>query len=160
MVKASVITLPNGTKIEVSPNLSPDQITAMITALTRTPVVSDTTSGNDDSGEIILTQRSVEEIWSSSKKEQVAIFIRTYMSDTLWFNAKDIMDQQIATCRQIIFGETSAIGTYLQRLFETGHLDKRKTPNSRNVSYKMTQTLISEYPHVSIEKMSMLMVEQ
>jgi len=160
MTKSSVIKLPNGTTIEVSPDLSPQQITAMISALTAgadTTNLQDELSDQSASGEVIIEERDLNEIWETSKKERVALFIRSYMSDNLWFSAKDIMDQQLAVSGQIVLGETSAIGTYLARLFDGGYLDKKKSPNGRSVSYKMTDQLMSEYPAITTAEIQQLL---
>ena len=159
MVKSSVITLPDGTKIEVSPDLSPDQITAMITALTMSNLSSpqSSISETDDAGELIVQERSLDEIWEASKRERVALFIRTFMAESFWFSAKDLMDLQLQEFNSIVLGETSQIGTYLQRLYENGYLDKKKTPNGRSVSYRMSSKLSAEYPFINIEQMKQLL---
>ncbi len=147
MTKKSVITLPDGTVIEISPDLSPDQITAMITALTVGGTVKPQTSINNPTGKTYVHEKSVEEIWNSSKKEKIALFIRNYLSEELWFNSKDIQDQQLAITGKLTLGETSAIGTYLNRLFESAYLDRKK--DSRTVFYRMTDKLIGEYPVIN-----------
>lgn len=158
MAKTSVITLPNGTKIEVSPDLTPEQITAMIQAVTAstpmTPVAS--TPQEDEAGDVIIRERTVDEIWNSSKREQVALFVRTFIAPNHWFSAKDIVDLQISELGRLSLGETSAIGTYLQRLHESGYLDKEKIKNSRGVTYKTTSDLEKDYPAVAIEQFKIL----
>ena len=154
----SVIKLPNGTTIEVSPDLSPQQITAMITALTASSGVDTPSSEVDESGEVIIQSRNIQEIWDSSKKERVALFVRAYMSETLWFSSKDIMDQQLAISGSIVLGETSALGTYLARLFDSGYLDKKKSPNGRSVHYRITEKLIDDYPAIPTPEMKDLLL--
>ncbi len=157
MSKKSVITLPDGTVIEISPDLSPEQITAMITALTQ-PVnrsISDSPINNKKTGKTYIHKRTPQEIWQSSRRERVALFIRAYMSEELWFNAKDIMDQQLAITGKLTLGETAAISTYLARLFETGYLDRKKS-GGRSVFYRMTDKLIAEYPYIETEQLTNL----
>ena len=149
MAKLSKVKLPNGTIIEISPNLSTAQITALITSLTSNNVsYTEMPEQETDQGTVFIQSRSLEQIWNSSKKDKLAIFIRSYFSDNLWFTSKEIMEQQIAITGKIVLGETSAIGTYLNRLFETGHLDKQKYLNGRTVSYKISEKLKTEYPQI------------
>ncbi|MHA2249850.1 MAG: hypothetical protein ACXAD7_05785 [Candidatus Kariarchaeaceae archaeon] len=161
MAKPSVIKLPNGTVIEVSNDLTPDQITALITAVTSNNPPSTQPSIEEpmQSGKTIIHERTAEEIWLHSKKERVALFIRNYLSEQLWFNAKDIQDQQIAITGKLSLGETSAIGTYLTRLFEVGYLDRKKSVNERNVFYRINEKLIESYPLISQDVIQQL-VEQ
>lgn len=161
MTKASVITLPDGTKIEVSPDLSPAQITAMISALTTSaPAPVDNDQAIDtNSGKVVIAERSIEDIWNSSKRERVALFIRNYLSPTIWFGAKDIVDQQLSITGGLELGETSSIGTYLNRLFENGFLDKKMTTNGRSVSFKITDKLLTSYPEVALEEIKTLLLQ-
>ena len=156
MTKKSVISLPNGTVLELSPDLSPEQITAMITAcsLTSQPSFSPS-SPEKQSGETFIHNRTIEEIWNESKKERVALFIRTFMSESLWFNAKDIQDQQITVTGKLALGETSAIGTYLNRLYESGHLNRQKR-GTRNVYYQISEKIAIEYPVVETKQFDIL----
>ncbi|MDH5647996.1 MAG: hypothetical protein OEZ01_18440, partial [Candidatus Heimdallarchaeota archaeon] len=158
MAKLSVIKLPNGTTIEVSPDLSPEQITAMITALTN-PQINQSMPVEEDNneGRTFVRERSIDEIWNTSKKERVALFIRNHINETLWFNAKDIQDQQLSITGQLLLGETSAISTYLTRLFESGHLDRTKEKNSRNVLFKSNYKLLEDYPAISLDKFKELL---
>ncbi len=161
MAKSSVITLPNGTTIEVSPDLTPDQITAMITALTANPGAPVPMAENPtEGGEVYLSERTLDDIWNSSKKERVALFLRNFVSDNFWFQATDIMDQQLQEFSKIVLGETSAIGTYLARLFEGAYLDKRKTPNGRTVHYRITAKLQEEYPLVTTHEIKQLVIQK
>lgn len=147
MAKRSVVTLPNGTVIEISPDLSPDQITAMITALT-IGVTNQNTPKLDTSGKTYEVERTAEEIWNSSKREKVGLFIRNYFSETLWFNSKDIQDQQLSITGKLSLGETSAIGTYLTRLFESGFLDRKKG-TGRTILYRLTDLMVADYPLIN-----------
>ena len=159
MVKASEITLPDGTVIKVSPDMTPDQITAMISAVKLTspmPIPTRLEPEVEQSGITYLEDRSVDEIWNSSKRERVALFIRTFMSETLWFNAKDIQDQQLAITGKLSLGETSAISTYLTRLYESAFLDRKKH-GTRNVHYRVTQKLGLEYPSMEISHFEVLL---
>ena len=65
----------------------------------------------EQTGITYLEDRTIDEIWNSSKRERVALFIRTFMAETLWFNAKDIQDQQLAITGRLSLGETSAISS-------------------------------------------------
>ncbi|MCY3410482.1 MAG: hypothetical protein INQ03_02490 [Candidatus Heimdallarchaeota archaeon] len=147
MTKASVVTLPNGTVIEISPDLSPEQITAVITALTVGATTTPTNQSTPAHGKTIVDERTPEMIWNSSKREKVALFLRNYISESLWFNSKDIQEQQLAIMGNLSLGETSAIGTYLNRLFEQGFLDRKKG-EGRLIYYRMTEMMISEYPRI------------
>lgn len=152
MGKASVIKLPNGTTIEVSSDMSPDQITALITAVTSGGSISpDSNNETPKTGKTIFVERTPEEIWNASKKDRVALFIRNYFNENLWFSSKDIMDQQLAIFNNISLGETSALGTYLNRLFESAYLDRQKS-QGKVVYYKIAQKLIDEYPLVAKEQ--------
>lgn len=155
MVKPSVIKLPNGTIIEVSPDLSPDQITALITAVTSGGLTFSDPSSSDqnESGKTLIHEQLPEEIWYSSKRDRVALFLRNYISENLWFNAKDIQDQQLAVSGTLSLGETSAIGTYLARLFDIGILDRKKSSNGRNVFYRMTTKIQIEYPQITRDEL-------
>lgn len=147
MAKQSVITLPDGTVIEISPDLSPEQITAMITALTVGQTSLPIAKTEPSTGKTFAMEKSIEDIWNSSKKEKIALFIRNYLSESLWFNSKDIQEQQLAITGKLTLGETSAIGTYLNRLFESAYLDRKK--DNRTVYYRMTDKLTDEYPRIS-----------
>jgi hypothetical protein len=158
MAKPSEITLPNGTVIKVSNDMTPDQITAMITALTLSNPLPITHKEPEieEPGVTYIEDRTVDEIWNSSKRERVALFMRTFMSDTLWFNAKDIQDQQLAITGKLSLGETSAISTYLNRLYESAFLDRKKQ-GSRNVYYRMTPKLAMEYPLMETSHIEVLL---
>ena len=158
MAKHSVINLPNGTVIEVSSDMTPDQITALMTAVTLSNPLPTTYKEPEieESGVTFIEDRTVDDIWNSSKRERVALFMRTFMSDTLWFNAKDIQDQQLAITGKLSLGETSAISTYLTRLFESGFLDRKKQ-GTRNVYYRMTPKLALEYPMMETSHFEVLL---
>ena len=97
MAKLSTVKLPNGTIIEISPNLSTAQITALITSLTSNNIsYTEMPEQETDQGTVFIQSRSLEQIWNSSKKDKLAIFIRSYFSDNLWFTSKEIMEQQVA----------------------------------------------------------------
>ncbi len=153
MAKASVIKLPNGIVIEVSPDLTPEQITALVTAVTSgtSSINSSDQIEQTQTGKTFVHERTAEEIWQSSKRDRVALFIRNYFSETLWFNAKDVQDQQLAVTGSLALGETSAIATYLTRLFDVGLLDRKKS-DKRNVFYRITPKLQVEYIQISAEK--------
>ncbi|MCE7733782.1 MAG: hypothetical protein GPJ54_02820 [Candidatus Heimdallarchaeota archaeon] len=150
MVKGSVIKLPNGTVIEVSPNMTPDQITALVTAVTSTGVISTQSSSIDTEAQSGMTYNadlSPNELWQSSKKERVALFIRMAFSENYWFTAKEVLEEQLTHTTSLVLGETSAIATYLARLFENGYLDRQKS-GSRAVKYRLTDKILLEYPIV------------
>ena len=150
MAKGSVIKLPNGTVIEVSPNMTPDQITALVTAVTATgPVIPElsTSEPEGQSGITYSADLAPEELWQSSKKERVALFVRMAFSDNYWFTAKEVLEEQLTHTTSLVLGETSAIATYLARLFENGYLDRQKS-GSRAVKYRLTEKILLEYPVV------------
>ena len=150
MVKGSVIKLPNGTVIEVSPNMTPDQITALVTAVTSTGVITTQTSSVDaetQSGITYNTDLSPNDLWQSTKKERVALFIRMAFSENYWFTAKEVLEEQLTHTTSLVLGETSAIATYLARLFENGYLDRQKS-GSRAVKYRLADKILVEYPVV------------
>ena len=69
MAKLSTVKLPNGTIIEISPNLSTAQITALITSLTSNNVsYTEIPEQETDQGTVFIQSRSLEQIWNSSKK--------------------------------------------------------------------------------------------
>lgn len=159
MAKPSEINLPDGTVIKVSSDMSPDQITAMISALRLSNPLPPTPRLEpevEQTGITYLEDRTVDEIWNSSKRERVALFIRTFMSETLWFNAKDIQDQQLAITGKLSLGETSAISTYLTRLYESAFLDRKKH-GTRNVHYRVTPKLALEYPYMETSHFKVLL---
>ncbi|MHA2029923.1 MAG: hypothetical protein ACW99A_07455 [Candidatus Kariarchaeaceae archaeon] len=151
MAKGSKITLPNGTVIEVSPNMTPDQITALVTAVTTggavTPQSNTVSSNESQSGTTFNVTQSPEELWQSSKKERVALFIRTFIAEDYWFTAKEVLEEQLNHTTSLVLGETSAIATYLARLFDNGYLDRQKS-GSRTVKYRLAEKIILEYPVV------------
>lgn len=149
MVKGSVIKLPNGTVIEVSPNMTPDQITALITAVNSTGVITQSSpvDGEEQSGITYNADLSPNELWQSSKKERVALFIRMAFSENYWFTAKEVLEEQLTHTTSLVLGETSAIATYLARLFENGYLDRQKS-GSRAVKYRLADKILLEYPVV------------
>ena len=150
MVKGSVIKLPNGTVIEVSPNMTPDQITALVTAVTSTGVITTPASSVDNEEQSGITYNadlSPYELWQSSKKERVALFIRMAFSENYWFNAKEVLEEQLTHTTSLVLGETSASATYLARLFENGYLDRQKS-GSRAVKYRLADKILLEYPVV------------
>ncbi len=148
MAKGSIIKLPNGTTIEISPNMTPDQITALVTAVTATDTIPSPTPIQEESNQAGITytnELTPTEIWQSSKRERVALFVRGAFSEDLWFTAKEVLEEQLTYTPSIILGETSAIATYLARLFENGYLDRQKI-GSRTVKYRITEKLSNEYP--------------
>lgn len=151
MAKKSVIRLPNGISIEITPDFKPEQINAIITSVM---------SGQSFSqpNEIIkVLQRDAVDVWNSSKKEKVALFIRNYFSPTLWFSAKEVLEEQLMIVRSIVFGETSQINTYLKRLNDEKYVDRRNM--GRKVNYRINQKLIDEYPTIALEKFNELILE-
>ncbi|MCE7737532.1 MAG: hypothetical protein GPJ54_21760 [Candidatus Heimdallarchaeota archaeon] len=98
-----------------------------------------------NSGETINVAVSTKELWQSSKKARVALFIRSFFFENYWFSAKEVLEEQLTHTRSLVLGETSAIATYLARLFENGYLDRQKS-SSRAVKYKLTEKMILEFP--------------
>jgi hypothetical protein len=130
----------------------------MIQAVTATTPMTPAASPaqEDETGDVFIRERTVDEIWNSSKREQVALFVKTFIAPNQWFSAKDIVDLQISELGRLSLGETSAIGTYLQRLHESGYLDKEKSKNGRSVSFRTRSELEKDYPVISIEKFKIL----
>ncbi|MCH8907242.1 MAG: hypothetical protein IH840_09150 [Candidatus Heimdallarchaeota archaeon] len=157
MAKSSVVKLPNGVSIEISPDMTPDQITALISAVTGNALPIVGTPEISKSGQSSEYERSAEDIWNSSKRERVALFIRNYFSETLWFNAKMVQDQQLAETGKLALGETSAIGTYLTRLFEDGNLDRKV--NGRKVFYRLNDQLLASYPEITVQQLESFIVQ-
>ena len=153
MGKATVIRLPNGTIIELSPEMSPEQITALVSAVS-SPTISNP-NVQESKVDTPQLERTSAEIWESSKKERLALFLRNYVSDTIWFTAKQIQELQLAETGTLALGETSAIATYLSRLSESGYLDRTK--DSKGVQYKIAPLLTAHYPAIEQEQMSQLM---
>ncbi len=146
MAKNSVIKLPNGVTIEITPDFKPEQINAIISSV----IAGERFKPEKREREEVV--RDPELIWHTSKKEKVAMFIRNYFSPTLWFSAKDLLEEQLQVVRSIVFGETSQIGTYLKRLYEEKFLE-RKT-YGRLVKYKMNETFQNTYPRIPMEQMN------
>lgn len=151
MAKKSVIRLPNGISIEITPDFKPDQINAIITS------VMSGQSFSQPNKIIKVLQRDAVDVWNSSKKEKVALFIRNYFSPTLWFSAKEVLEEQLMIVRSIVFGETSQINTYLKRLNDEKYVDRRNI--GRKVNYRINQKLIDEYPTIALEKFNELILE-
>lgn len=151
MAKNSVIKLPNGVTIEITPDFEPKQINAIISS-----VIAGERFQINEKEKPTEAIRDPIEIWNSSKREKVALFIRNYFSPTLWFSAKDLLDEQLQVVRSIIFGETSQIGTYLKRLHEEKYLE-RKTMG-RLVKYKSTELLQNDYPRVPLEQLNDMII--
>jgi hypothetical protein len=153
MAKGFKITLPNGTVIEAPSDMTPDQITAMVSAASmESPTATKSTvnpSENTQSGETYNVELTPEEIWQTSKKERVALFIRSAFTQDLWFTAREVLDEQLTYVSSIVLGETSAIATYLARLFESGYLDKQQGPG-RTIRYRMTSKLTDAYPRLDL----------
>ena len=148
MAKGSIIKLPNGTTIEISPNMTPDQITALVTAVTATGTITPQAKNQEEVNQTGITysnELTPAEIWQSSKREKVALFVRWAFSENLWFTAKEVLEEQLTYTPSIILGETSAIATYLARLFDNGYLDRQKS-GSRTVKYRITEKLTNDYP--------------
>ena len=62
MAKLSTVKLPNGTIIEISPNLSTAQITALITSLTSNNVsYTEIPEQETDQGTVFIQSRSLEQ---------------------------------------------------------------------------------------------------
>ena len=133
--------------------LSPEQITDMISS-----VSSPVPLAPRAEPEMEVIERGPTEIWASSKREKLALFIRSYFAEDLWFNARDILEQQVIISGALPLGDTSAIGTYLTRLYETGHLDRKKG-GARSIHYRMTEKLCSEYPLISTVSLEELMIQ-
>ena len=153
MGKATVIKLPNGTIIELSPEMSPEQITALVSAVS-SPTISNS-SVLESKIDTTQPERTSAEIWESSKKERLALFLRNYISDSIWFTAKQIQELQLAETGTLALGETSAIATYLSRLSESGYLDRMK--DHKGVQYKIMPLLANHYPVIEQEQMAQLM---
>lgn len=151
MAKKSVIRLPNGISIEITPDFKPEQINAIITS------VMSGQSFNSANKEVQSEQRDAVDVWNSSKKEKVALFIRNYFSPTLWFSAKEVLEEQLLIVRSIVFGETSQINTYLKRLHDEKYVERRNM--GRKVNYRINQKLIDEYPTISLERFNDLILE-
>ncbi|MCY3413858.1 MAG: hypothetical protein INQ03_19595 [Candidatus Heimdallarchaeota archaeon] len=149
MAKNSIVKLPNGITIEITPDFKPEQIQAIIQS-----VIGGTQIQQHPLPEEKI-QRTASEVWQSSKREKVALFIRNYFSPSLWFSAKELLEEQLQIVQAIIFGETSQIGTYLNRLSEDGYLVRQN--RGRLVRYRIQQKLIDDYPEVILEEMNHLL---
>lgn len=150
----SRITFPDGTEVEISKDTSPEQITAIINALknnVETPAPKEI-----DQGEVIIAKPSAEEIWENgSKKEKLALFVRNHFMPDQLFSTIDVRDQQLQFVKRMVFGESPAIGTYLNRLHDDNFLVKIKRGN--RVRYQLTDKIINEYPTVGLDEMSAYM---
>lgn len=94
-----------------------------------------------------LSNLTPSQIWLTSKRHKTALFVRFAFSEDLWFTAKEVQEEQFNYTAAIIMGETSAIATYLARLFDNGYLDRQKS-GFKTVKYRITDKLRNEYPLV------------
>lgn len=102
-----------------------------------------------------LSKLTTSEIWSSSKRNRVALFVRWAFSENLWFTAKEVQEEQFTYTSAIILGETSAIATYLARLFDSCYLDRQKS-GSRTVKYRITVKMSNDYPLITTKEFNEL----
>ena len=87
---------------------------------------------------------TAQELWAhGSKKERLALFIRNHFLPDQWFTTIEVRDEQITFVKRLLFGESSAISTYLNRLTDEGYLVKKRL---RRMSYQLTSKIIQEFP--------------
>ena len=151
MGKKTRITFPNGAVVEIDESFSPAQIKAVIEPFVTNsplPVESKTTP--------IIHVRDFDEIWQSSKKEKLALFIRNTFAESLWITSKMILEEQINEYKSLFLGERPALGTYLKRLHEEGYLDRRESGNL--VFYKQGERMVSEYPRIAMDDFKTIII--
>jgi len=150
----SRVTFPDGTEVEIAKDATPDQITAILNALQHRSVPS--SQQKETSGKVVEHQPTPEEIWDNgSKREKLALFIRNHFLKNQWFTTIEVRDEQLQFVKRLVFGESPAIGTYLNRLHDDGYLKKRKQSN--RVYFQLKQEILDQYPVLELEEISTLL---
>ncbi len=146
----SRVTFPDGTVVEIGKDTTPEQIQAILSIL-----ASGQTARPMQPTPVTEATLSADEIWEyGSKKERIAHFVRNHFSTKEWFTTIDVRDQQLEFVKKMVFGESSAIATYLNRLTDEGLLRKTKR---RKISYQITDKLILEYPSLELHQITELL---
>jgi hypothetical protein len=151
MVKSRV-TFPDGTIVEISKDTSPEQIQAILATLSQSSFpISQSQPSLSDPNQII----TAEEVWIyGSKKEKIALFVRNHFGQQEWFTTIDVRDQQLEFVKKMVFGESSAIATYLNRLHDEKLLNKMKR---KKISYQLTPKILKEYPPLELDEIGDLL---
>jgi len=151
MGKKTRITFPNGAIVEIDQSFSPSQIKAVLE-----PFVAISPQAPEIIPAPIVHVRDFDEIWQSSKKEKLALFIRNTFAESLWITSKMILEEQINQYKSLFLGERPALGTYLKRLHEEGYLDRRE--NGNLVFYRQGEKMISEYPRIAMDDFKTIII--
>lgn len=151
MGKKTRITFPNGAVVEIDESFSPAQIKAVIE-----PFVANSPQPIEPKVTPVVHIRDFDEVWQSSKKEKLALFIRNTFAESLWITSKMILEEQINEYKSLFLGERPALGTYLKRLHEEGYLDRRE--NGNLVFYKQGEKLITEYPRIAVDDFKTIII--
>lgn len=150
----SRVSFPDGTEVEIAKDATPEQITAILQALqgnAKAPL-----SNEPEHGEVIIAKLTPEEIWDQgSKKEKLALFVRNHFMPDQLFTTVEVRDQQLEFVKRLVFGESSAIATYLNRLHEEAYLVKVKRGN--RVKYQLTNKIMEDYPTLELEQIATLL---
>ena len=147
----SRVTFPDGTVVEISKDTSTEQIQAILATLSKSQ--SPLPLKREETKEV--PKFTAQEIWEhGSKKERIALFIRNHFGPQQWFTTIDVRDQQLEFVKKMIFGESPAIATYLNRLHEEKFLNKMKR---RKMSYQLTAKILQEYPPLELDEIDQLL---
>ncbi len=139
-------------ELEISPDMSPEQIKAMITSVATLTNKTQNLEQNDDLDFLIEQEIKPDPFMIMTRGtwvEKIALFIRNEFGE-LEFTANDVQMQFHAIFQKIL--DKSAITTYLNRLVSKGYLVKNKLPGNRVYKFKSTNKLLLEYPEVVLEE--------
>ena len=146
----SRVTFPDGTVVEISKDTTPEQIQAILSTLS-----SGQSAPSIQPTKAVVPKLTADEIWEyGSKKEKIALFVGNHFKPNDWFTTIDVRDQQLEFVKKLVFGESSAIATYLNRLTDEGFLRKTKR---RKMSYQITDKLTQAYPSLELHQISELL---
>ncbi len=155
------VTKPDGTIVEIDKamlkSLSPEQLSALVGSLTQTeklkePVKEDKAKINH------LKKRTMEEIWNSSKRERVGLFLANQYAPNTILDTTDIHRDWIETFAKDnydLYIEKSHLTQYLTRLSEMSYLIKQKIPG-RGVRWITQESLTEDYPQIQLEQVKLL----
>ncbi len=153
MPKPSKLTIGD-ISLEISPDMTPEQIQAMIqsVAALRQGLVTD--SKSDDVAELSVHAEKIdplEVLANGTWLDRIGLFVRNEFG-FLEFTVNDVQVQFHALFGKIL--EKAAITTYLNRLVQKGYLSKRKVPGNRVFHFQAQSSLFDDYPEVDLEELA------
>ena len=150
MPKPSKLTIGD-ISLEISPDMTPEQIQAMIQSVA---ALRKDLSGNvksDDVADLPVRSEQIdplEILTNGTWLDRIALFVRNEFG-FLEFTVNDVQVQFHALFGKIL--EKAAITTYLNRLVQKGFVSKRKLPGNRVFHFQAQSSLFDEYPEVDLE---------